>query len=331
MRLPRRSSSGRAVRVAGWRRFLPGLLLILALVLAPALALAQSADSLAISWSAPGDDGSVGTASVYDLRVSESPITPGNFDQALVVPGVPAPRASGSSQRVTVYGLSRDRTYFFAIRTADNRSNWSGISNVVRWDWTFDTAPPLPPHGVQALVQSDGIHLSWDANTEADLAGYNLYRKIGGTNTTRLNNALITDTHYLDTSAPAGGQGVTYEVTAVDQRGNESAHAPTSKIDLVTTRDWELKPGYPNPSRLSESVRIPVVIPATASGDATLQILDSGGRLVRRIPLSNPLPGTIEVTWDGLNDAGRATAPGVYRGWLVAGSARSSVRLLRTP
>ena len=61
------------------------------------------------------------------------------------------------------------------------------------------------------------------------------------------------------------------------------------------------------------------------------QILDTAGEQVRHLVIANPIPGSTEIAWDGLNDAGRATAPGVYRGWLVAGDSRSSVRLVRVP
>jgi hypothetical protein len=201
----------------------------------------------------------------------------------------------------------------------------------VQFDWNIDTSPPAAPQGVQGLSEGDGVHLSWNANSEADLAGYNVYRRLSGGAPVRLNNSLLTDNHYVDTTAPPDGQGATYEITAVDTRGNESAHAVISSITVITSNAWALKAGYPNPSRLNQTVRIPVVIPTTASGSASVQILDSGGRLVRRIAITNLSPGSTEVSWDGLNDAGRPTAPGVYRGWLVVGDVRSTVRLLRVP
>lgn len=330
-RLSGQASHAVVIPSTGWRRFLPPLIVIGILAVAPALALAQGVDSVVVSWSAPGDDGSVGTASDYDLRVSESPITSGNFNQALQVPGTPVPLPSGASQRVTVLGLTRGRTYYFAIRTADNHGNLSALSNIVQFDWGIDTAPPAAPNGVQAVSQTDGIHLNWAANTEPDLAGYNVYRRVGGGGAMKLNSGLLTQPHYVDVSAPTGGQSIVYEVSAVDVHGNESAHTPITTIDALMSDAWMLKAGYPNPSRLGQAVRIPVVIPAGARGSATVQILDAGGQIVRRIVLSNPSPGSTEVVWDGLNDAGRITAPGVYRGWLIASDSRSSVRLLRVP
>ena len=330
-RLAGQASHPIVIPSSGWRRFLPPLIVIGILAVAPALALAQTVDSVLVRWSAPGDDGSAGTATNYDLRVSESPITAGNFNQALQVPGMPAPLPSGTSQRVTVLGLTRGRTYYFAIRTVDNNGNWSVLSNVVQFDWGIDTSPPAAPNGLQAITETDGIHLSWAANAEPDLAGYNVYRRVGGGGAMKLNSGLLTQPHYVDGSAPAGGQSIVYEVSAVDVHGNESAHTPTTSIDALMADAWTLKPGYPNPSRLGQAVRIPVVIPAGAKGNASVQILDASGQVVRRIVLSNPSPGSTEVVWDGLNDAGRVTAPGVYRGWLMAGDSRSSVRLLRVP
>jgi hypothetical protein len=283
-----------------------------------------------VSWSAPGDDGTRGTATVYDLRMSESPITSGNFAAATAVEGVPSPRSSGTKQKVVVRGLNPGHDYYFALRTADDVGNWSNISNIAHWSGSSDAAPPLPPRGVHALRQSDGVHVTWDANTEADLAGYNLYRSVDGGASAKVNESLLTGTTFLDTTAPESAQQLAYAITAVDAHGNESAIAQAPQIGLMATA-WKLMPGYPNPSRLAESVRIPLQVPATVTGDCIVQILDSGGRIVKRIVVASPAPGTTEVMWDGTNDAGRATAPGVYRGWLIAGDTRSGVRLLRVP
>ena len=314
-----------------WQRIVPVLFVIGILALAPAFAHAQASDSVVVTWTAPGDDGAIGMAASYDLRVSEAPITTGNFSQALAVPTMPAPSASGTVQRVAVYGLTPGHLYYFAIRTTDNAGNRSLLSNVVHFDWTLDTSPPSAPHAVQAVSERDGVHLTWAANAEADLAGYNLYRTQNGGIALRLNGALLTAAEYIDTTAPADVQGVAYQVTAVDRRGNESARALVTQVAVGGATAWMLKPGYPNPSRLGQSVNIPVVIPSSATGSVTVQILDSGGGQVRHLVIANPIPGSTEITWNGLNDAGRATVPGIYRGWLTAGDSRSSVRLVRVP
>ncbi|MEI8082764.1 MAG: hypothetical protein WCI74_13070, partial [Actinomycetes bacterium] len=94
----------------------------------------------ALTWTAPGDDGSVGTASSYDLRYSEAPIGDDTaFSAATPVSGVPAPQAAGSAEAFTVTGLTNGTHYYFALKTADEVPNWSALSNQA--DGSTDTPP----------------------------------------------------------------------------------------------------------------------------------------------------------------------------------------------
>jgi hypothetical protein len=90
-----------------------------------------SSSTVVLTWTAPGDDGSAGTAASYDLRRSASPITSDAlFNAATPVAGtVPAPAAAGTSQNMTVTGLSASTTYYFAIKTKDEALNTSAVSN----------------------------------------------------------------------------------------------------------------------------------------------------------------------------------------------------------
>lgn len=106
----------------------------------PALAQAPTG-SVTLTWTAPGDDGNVGTAAVYDVRYSTSLITNANFNAAQQATGEPVPKAAGSTETFTVTGLQPNTAYYFAIKTADEAANWSGLSNVVN-KTTGDTVPP---------------------------------------------------------------------------------------------------------------------------------------------------------------------------------------------
>lgn len=86
--------------------------------------------SMDLTWTSPGDDGAVGTATSYDIRYSTSAINEGNWASALQVTGEPAPQPAGTSQSMTVSGLSGGTTYHFAIKTSDEVPNISLISNV---------------------------------------------------------------------------------------------------------------------------------------------------------------------------------------------------------
>jgi hypothetical protein len=87
------------------------------------------AGPVSIQFTAPGDDGPNGTASSYDLRYSNAPITDGNFASATPVVGEPLPQAAGSHETIEV-NLTPG-VYFFAIRTRDEVPNTSDLSNVI--------------------------------------------------------------------------------------------------------------------------------------------------------------------------------------------------------
>jgi fibronectin type 3 domain-containing protein len=82
---------------------------------------------------------------------------------------------------------------------------------------------------LQAAYSGEGqkpfIDLIWAPVTNADLAGYNVFRSesTGAEITTRvkLNSELVKSPSYRD-SAVASGKTYTYSVSAVDVRGNES-------------------------------------------------------------------------------------------------------------
>jgi len=100
-----------------------------------------TASSITLSWAAPGDDGSIDTASEYDIRYSGSEITQATWDSATQCTGKPAPQAAGSSENFIVTGLYPDTTYYFALKTADEVPNWSGLSNVLNGTTSLRTIP----------------------------------------------------------------------------------------------------------------------------------------------------------------------------------------------
>jgi hypothetical protein len=89
------------------------------------------ASSVTLSWLAPGDDSLTGRASRFDLRYSTALITSGNFNTATAAVNLPTPGLPGSSQSATISALQSGRMYFFAMKSADEASNWSAMSNVI--------------------------------------------------------------------------------------------------------------------------------------------------------------------------------------------------------
>jgi hypothetical protein len=91
-----------------------------------------------------------------------------------------------------------------------------------------DIFPPPVPSGLQAVSSGPGqppfIDLIWAPDSEADLAGYNVYRREENGPTVKLNSELVRTPAYRDTSAvPA--RTYSYSVSAVDVYGNESGRS----------------------------------------------------------------------------------------------------------
>jgi Concanavalin A-like lectin/glucanases superfamily len=89
-----------------------------------------------------------------------------------------------------------------------------------------DTTPPAAPQGLTATAGVQQVTLSWGANTEPDLAGYNLYRSTSSpvpTTSLPVNGGTpITDTGYVDWGLQPGTT-YHYALTAVDRSGNASS------------------------------------------------------------------------------------------------------------
>ncbi|QRK13346.1 lamin tail domain-containing protein [Archangium violaceum] len=84
--------------------------------------LGKTSIQVELGWTAVGDDDLLGTASLYDLRYSTSPIDAASFDSAVPV-DVGSPQAPGTAESVTVIDLSPNTLYYFALRVHDSANN----------------------------------------------------------------------------------------------------------------------------------------------------------------------------------------------------------------
>jgi fibronectin type 3 domain-containing protein len=90
-----------------------------------------------------------------------------------------------------------------------------------------DTVAPAAILDVQAQLVQGTIEVSWTAGSESDLAGYRVYRSVNGTAATL--QGFTANTTFVDDTIRARS-GYRYEVTAVDQAGNESPRSATLQI-----------------------------------------------------------------------------------------------------
>jgi len=85
---------------------------------------------------------------------------------------------------------------------------------------------------------------------------------------------------------------------------------------------------FPNPFRGSLLIALDHL--ATGPLDhSSLRIYDAAGRLVRSLPLRQPLtPGPYSLSWDGRDNAGRRVAPGLYFVTLESGAGRARAKVV---
>jgi hypothetical protein len=103
--------------------------------------------SATLQWTAPGDDGDVGAAALYDIRYVAGPeFDPEDWEEAFQVDGEPEPLSAGEMETFTVMGLDEGEEYTLALTTVDDVPNVSGISNP-----TGGRTLAIPPRTVSDL------------------------------------------------------------------------------------------------------------------------------------------------------------------------------------
>lgn len=146
-------------------------------------------------------------------------------------------------------------------------ANTGGILNVVP---SADTTPPAAPANLQVKGTTPAtITLGWDANSEPDLYGYELYRTPEGGTWARIATILAGTTTYVDREVGTGGT-YRYYLLAVDTSYNRSpkSNEVTAKAEariVTVTFNVTVPPETP----ALDLVRMPGNQPAMGPWDAT--------------------------------------------------------------
>lgn len=125
----------------------------------------------------------------------------------------------------------------------------------------LDTTPPSAPSSLVATAGDESVGLAWPANSEPDLAGYNVYRSLTtGTGYSKINGALVETNSYNDTSLTNGTEYF-YVVTALDDADtpNESGY---SNEDSATPADVTAPDAPDAPTLTPGDTEIEVTLPS---------------------------------------------------------------------
>jgi len=249
--------------------------------------------SIDLTWTAPGDDDSTGTATSYDVRYSTATITEGNWGSATEASGEPTPSVSGTSESMTVSGLTADTTYFFAIKTSDEVPNESAISNVPSLA-TSATADTTAPDAISDLALSDAsnsaITVSWTAPGDDGASG------TATTYDLRYSTSVITSGNFSSATTVSG------EPTPSVAGSNESK--VVSGLSAETTYFFAIKTSdeVPNESGISN---VPSLA-TTATPDTTAP------SAVSDLAASGATASSIDLSWTASGDDGASGTATFY-------------------
>jgi len=165
-----------------------------------------------LTWTAPGDDGWSNPISGGEYRIQFSSNYAVSWSTADAQKNFSCSVNPGDPQSRILYqtdGLIPGTTYYFRLWTADEASNWSGLSNgATAWAQIVILAPEAPT-GLVARPGNRKVTLTWTPNSEEDMSRYWVFRSTTS-GSYDYSVALATVTHptakYVDT-------GLTNEVT----------------------------------------------------------------------------------------------------------------------
>ncbi|HTK31358.1 MAG TPA: FlgD immunoglobulin-like domain containing protein [Candidatus Saccharimonadaceae bacterium] len=224
---------------------------------------------------------------------------------------------------------SNPRTAYFVRAEAGNGAEW--------WDsdpdsgYSVDNLAPIAPAPFTGQYSGGSTAMQWNPNSEADLAGYRLYR---GTNVSFVPSpaneiAELTTTTFTDAGA---GAPYVYKLVAVDVHGNASPVSmliPDGALDVQTRVPTALflAPPMPNPARAGVATVLRFGLPA--AGRVRFSVFDVHGREVRVLEDGVFEAGEHTATWDGRDGTGRRVAAGMYFVRLATASGERDARVAR--
>jgi hypothetical protein len=151
------------------------------------------------------------------------------------------PLDASSATRLVDHSFEWEKTYFYRATTVTLIHENGNPEIQFESDDTppvkvfaHDVFPPAVPLGLQAVFSGAGqqpfIDLIWAPDTDADLAGYNVFRHEPGAEPVKINSDLVKTPAFRDMNV-ASVKTYVYSVSAVDVRGNESARSQeTSEV-----------------------------------------------------------------------------------------------------
>jgi hypothetical protein len=179
----------------------------------PVIKAEPSGEGMRITW--PGSPAGLQHRILRQGPNDKAPVEIGSTDKAVYVDRTSQYNTAYTYQAVAVKGTAES--------LVSQPVTVSAAENVDRF-------PPRVPVGVTALATSASIEVSWERDTDPDLKGYYVYRSVNGGVYER-QGGLVTLPTYSDTHVEHG-KLYRYDVSAVDQKGNESNRSAGAQVSF---------------------------------------------------------------------------------------------------
>ncbi len=221
--------------------------------------------------------------------------------------------------------------YFQIIaHTGDRTVFWESFPDS---GYSVDNLAPAAPLGLagEQMFTPEGLQLTWDPNSEADLAGYKIYRGTSSGFTPGPGDfvASTPDTFSVDGDWD-WSTGYWYKVAAIDIHGNESIFAVMGP-DMVTGDDpmplpdaTFLSQNFPNPFNPATTIAFGL----KSGGHVSLRIYDATGRVVTTLIDESRSAGSYTAEWNGRGAGGSTVASGVYFYKLNTGEFKETKKMI---
>lgn len=113
-----------------------------------------TSSSAILTWTATGDDGAIGAASFYEIKLSTQPITDANWAFATNAGILASAHIAGTRESYAINNLQSATVYQFAIRAVDNSENHSAVSNTVAGTTLAEPSHELDPVLAPFIISS---------------------------------------------------------------------------------------------------------------------------------------------------------------------------------
>jgi fibronectin type 3 domain-containing protein len=172
-----------------------------------------TSDAIVVEWPA------VERASGYNIERSAEPQGP--FETI--------GQSSSTTFRDTSYRLGEPHIYRVRAIAGTAPGGAAGPPSEPVSITPSDMFAPARPSGVREVATETAVELSWEQNSEPDMAGYRVRRWQEGSEPAPIHEELLPTASYSDQDV-VRGQEYLYTVTAVDQEENESEPSEAIRV-----------------------------------------------------------------------------------------------------